>query len=496
MDSPKIAPISTNSISNPPYFGQIVTIYGYQANDFSWRAILKRSIYHTSGLIIKVNNKRYILTTGKKLLGCKQIAMYHSYFCEGNPVMRNDLHIIFQSIELNITILGTINCNEFDISKSEIISGYYNPNIKCPAYDFNKNTFIIQTTKSTYRTIIMKMDMVSETVNYHVDIYNTKFIESSIDNSSYLPSNYIYKYTIDLDPKNVLLGICGACIFNKKHKLIGMIISYSDGIIDVLPMSTLIKIVNDYVHYIHTPDVYNGLLSLPFQYHISNSQCIVSETQLIRSEKKYIKKNDIILSINNAILLVENNIALVHDITCKENIPLDIYVRLNSRADIPLVFGIMRKTKAITIDIYTVPTFHDLLLSVNKYFYPKCSIPHINVNGLIITQLTHELLDVMAINGKNLTNTVIEEYLDCQDLNRTWRILLIIDCINNSLIEKYDLPCLDNTDNVIYCPIIRRINNKSVVTLAELDVIINIGQSISFKIEHIDKSSIIVVDQN
>ena len=117
-------------IGSKEKLGQIAVIYGYSPNDFSWLQIDNRAIYQTSGLIITLNNKQYVLTTRSRLISCQNIIMYYCHFNDSEPIFRNNLQIIFQSIEYNIIILGTKGKNKLDFESSELISGDYIPKQK------------------------------------------------------------------------------------------------------------------------------------------------------------------------------------------------------------------------------------------------------------------------------------------------------------------------------------------------------------------------------
>jgi hypothetical protein len=484
------------TIGSKEDLGQIVVIYGNNTNDFTWREIELRSIYQTSGLIVDYHDKKYVITTRQRLISCKNIVMYHSYFCgKEEPVMRNDLQIIFQSIELNIIVLVTKNCDELDLTMGEIISGHFNPKNICPSYDITQDVFVVPTKKSIYHTIRMEMDLVSETINYHVHIYDVKFIKSMIYDKSYVPDTYMYKFGFK-NSDNVdsakpgsktdhkLIGICGAIIFNKKHQLVGTITKCESKYLYVLPLKALMKIFNDFLEYLNKPSEYIGSLSVPFNYQINKSNCEIIQNILVctNNGNKFLKKDDIIISIaGNPIEIMNENI-MIYDNIYKNRIPLDMFVRLNFNKQTPINMVVKRKKKLLNMNIFGVCQNEIMTLTNVSHYHPINSIPYVNFNGIIIVQLTHELLDITMFNKKIILNSIISKYFDDGDDN--YNILLIIDCLDDTIAKKYNFPQFENTDEkqIIICPFITMVNEKIISSLPEFENIIQTNVKIVLKV--------------
>ncbi|XWV24962.1 hypothetical protein QJ856_gp0817 [Tupanvirus deep ocean] len=474
--------------------GQIVVIYGYNSNDFAWRNFDSRSVYHTTGLIIKHQNKKYIVTTRQRLISCKNIVMYYCYFRGTEPVMRNDLQILFQSIEYNIVILGTKDCDEFDLTMSEIIYGDHDPKNICPSYDITKSSFVVPTKRSHFHTVRMDMDLESNTINYQVHIYDVKFMKSFIYDSSYVPNNYMYKFTFKNETEPKLYGICGAIIFNKKHQLVGMISMSEENELYVLPTKTLCKVVNDFVRFKDNPNQYKGIVSLPFNYALNNNHVEItdintfvldspsgtsfaSSSELSKrsspsgTSKKIFRKNDKLISVGNFDIEVDDGIN-VYDKDFRENIPLEIFIALNFDCDKPLDITILRKKKIINMSLCSASTRDCLPLTNRSYFYPINSIPYVNLNGIIFVQITHELLDITMYRNILLSNNLLGKYF--ADENDNYNKILIIDCLNYEIAEKYKLPqlLLTSEKQKLECPFVTTINGKDVSNLIELQNII------------------------
>lgn len=495
--------------------GQLVAIYGYHCNVFPWKDSTNRKVYHTTGLIVgHAGGRKYVITTRSSIVCCKNIVMYHSYFRNTEPVMRNDLEILFQSIEQNIIILGTKKCYELDLNQSEIIRGEYDAKNICPFHNLceNNSKYLIPTKRSQYYTFIMDMDLNSDTIKYCAHIYDVKYLESFVHDKTYLPENYMYKYILKNDdakseaaiksPKLDLHGINGSVIFNKKRGLIGMITKTVNDFFFVLPKKTLVKIFNGFIDNLDHPLDYQGLLSLPIQYTITNNFALIVSDSTIdtTSGPVTLKANDKIVSldenniiINNAVNNTINNTinaldtdqdeAMIFDKDYGGNIPLSFYLKYNLDKKTPIKLGIIRRKKLMHFMVCgSICPSNDLPLTNQPFFFPDNFIPYVKLGPLIIVQLTHELLDIAACHAIFIKNNVLDDYLDGlrDDMKN---VLIIIDCFDNVLSKKYSLPQLkiiDNSKQILNCPVVTAINNNVVVTnLSNLrDIINKIGKNI------------------
>lgn len=455
-------------------YNQLVVIYGYNANDFPWKENYNRSIYHTSGLIFNYQGKKYIVSTRTKIISCKNIVMYHSYYTDNDSViMRNNLQILFQSIEFNIIILGSVDHTEFDVSTSEIISGNYNPNNVLKSYNITNNSYQIPTKRSHYYTVRTDMDLESETINYTIHVYDIKFIKSVIFDKTFLPENYMYHFMIKNDEQN-LVGICGAVVFNKKNQLIGLVSRTQQENLFILPTKTLTKIIFEFINNLNTHDKYNGLLSLPFSYYISKKNMVKIALDcdiLTNNDHKQLKKNDTLISINNNNLVVENDRILIFDDDYKEKIPLDIYLKLNIIKNSPIPLSLSRRKKIIDIITFGLTKdIPDIPLTTISFFFPKFPISFLKVGNLIVVQLTHELLDITIANKIIIKNKIIDTYMESSTIN-SFNHIIIIDCLDSILAKKYNLPQLNmNLKNqILNCPSIETINGNKILTIENLE---------------------------
>lgn len=463
--------------------GQLVAIYGYNSNDFSWIDVNSRSVYHTTGIIANYNDKKYVITMREKIISCKHIVMYHSYFHTCEPVMRNDLYVIFHSIEYNIVILASVGSEQFDLSMSENISGNYDPIAICPSHDMLNNLFVVPTKRSHYYTVKMGMDLESSIINFCVDIFDVKFVSSFIHDESYVPNNLMYKFTLKNNNSNKtkLVGICGSVIFNKKNQLIGLITKCKNKMFYVLPRFALIKIFNDFIQYYDIPNEYTGLINLPFDYYITkNKKVKFYSTSIIYSNSfvNKINKNDEIVTICDSNIVVNNNEVYIYDNVYKENVPLDIFIKLHYNKMSPIKLQIRRRNKIIDIDFYGISDTNPLVLTNRSYFYPSNFIPHININGIIMIQLTHEFLDISICNKIYIKNFLVDKYIEGTGNDTIFNMVLIIDCLNDDFVNKYNLPKIEpKKEQTIICPIVTKFNGENIFSLSELDAIIQKNES-------------------
>lgn len=474
------------AIGSKNELGPIVVIYGCNYNDFFWKKNQSTSVYHTGGIIINLSGKLYVVTTRSKLIGCNNIIMYHSYFTEKHPVLRQELHILFQSVEYNLIILGTINKNELDLSFSKLVSGMLDGaelsiGSQSSSYEFN-GTFIVPSKKSKYYTVRMNIDPNSDITNYDVHIYDVKYTKSFINNKTYLPDNYMYKFDL-ITTEQKLWGICGAVIFNDKHQFVGIIVQSKSNKLYVLPTKTVLKVVHDFSSFFPSNiGKYCGPLTLSLPLNLSKkfSPKITQDIMLDTSDGKIVlKKDDCLLQINGNEVLVREDEIVLYDNDFKNHIPIQIYLRLNMGMGIPIKIKIKRNKKISEFMVLGEPLRNYIFpISGQDIFFPKCLIPFVLINDCVIVELTHELLDVAFFKKTKLSNDVIDKFINDGKING-YQHLLLIDCLNKNLRKKYNLPKLSlGQDKNISCPLVTMINNKKVSTINEVNKVIAQSESL------------------
>lgn len=478
---------------------QLCVIYGYHSNYFSWQDNTDRTVYHTTGLIFEIENNYYVLTTRSHLISCKNIIMYHRYLRDNEIILRNDLRILFQSIEYNIIILVSENKNSFDPLESEIISGDYDKLAICPSYIFPTDSQGVPTKRSKYSAIKTNMDLTSDTLKYEIDSLNVKYLLPFMESETFLPAVFLYKYRID--DTSDMLGIIGSVIVNKKNQLIGIVSKSISNNLFVLPTILLSKIVFDFANNLSNPDAYEGLCSLNICFDINNQSKIeISENNIVKKENDtfILKKNDIINKIDGKNPYINNDIVLVYDSKLGENIPIDIYFQLNSANGKEISLEIDRFGTIINLNIVGSINRKELSLTNIPYFNPDLPIPFINLGGIIIVEFTHELLDIMFSNKIYISNKLIDNFIHegllDNELEQINNMLLIIDCLDNNLAKKYNLPQLksNNSHNVV--PFVTKINDYSVSSLCDIENIISDISNNFFLIASLDMSTKYSID--
>jgi hypothetical protein len=464
------------TIGSKEKLSQIVVVYGYNHKDFPWRTTIERNIYHTSGLIISCGEKKYLLTRRNGLAGCNNIVMHYSHFNDNETVFRNNLSIIFQSMEYNIMILGTVGKNELDLSASEIVTGTLDNKSICDSYDILNKKISVPTTRSRYYTAILDTNLEKETLHMNVDVYVAKFRKGFIHDKTYLPKNYMYKFQILQRNNAEIFGIYGAAVFNKKLELIGIITETSKNMAFVLPTKMLQKIVTDFIGNLENTKKYMGPRALPFDYKVSKKIGVKIMNIHETHDKKNIKENDIICSINGKEIIIIDTIdkkmsfAALYENSYQTEIPLDIYLRLNLKQDVLTKMTIKRLDKIHEVEILNVPSLlSPFAYTAQPYYFPGDLLPYMNANGVIVVELTHELIHIIHSQNIKIKNNILEMYFQDKlvDFNKYF---IIIDCLNTDLTKKYDLPQWNINDKkyTIYCPTVKKINQKNISSLDDI----------------------------
>lgn len=290
------------SFGSKTLLSQIVTIFGYNSNDFDWREANDRIVYQTTGLICSYGDKKYVLTIRSRMISCKNIVMYHSNFIDEKidnnisiPVMRNDLEILFQSIENDIIILGSRDKLFLDLNKSEMMTNHYNlshQTIKSYAMDNPAFKNIVPTKRSQYYTVIMDVDLENKNneINYLIHMFDDlKYIKSYIDTNTFLPSNFFHRF--EFNKISSVQASMGAVIFNRKKEVIGMIMDVRNQIyLKVLPFVRIRNLVEEFVKYHQQPTSYLGLLGLPINYNAKENDNGIELIEDLISDSVIIKK--------------------------------------------------------------------------------------------------------------------------------------------------------------------------------------------------------------
>lgn len=413
---------------------QIVTIYGSAPNDFAWRHSDDRTMYHTTGLVVECHGKKYVITTRSRMSSCQNLVAYHNSFSEREVMTRHHLSILFQSIEFNVLILGSVGKPEFDMELGQVISGPDQNQISKPlAYDILGSTLVLPAKpkgkRKVYYTVRMNVDLESD--RYDTILYSVKFIRSIIHSKTYLPPNFMYEFELIKDKdegEGSLTGICGSVIFNKvnnRHLLVGIISGCMGDELLVLPTRVLAKVVNDFVRYIDRPEDYAGMISIP-----------INPNLKIKCKYGPLNPDDKLLTVNGQKIWVEASTPMINDPIYNSNIPLEIYLRVCSGPTIDL--SISRSGQVIHYSISNCGG-HESVLTAQPSFFPENAIPYAKFGPVIICQLTHELIDITSMHKIKLGSDIVDEFID-SNLNQ--KLFVVIDC-EKEMGTKYNLPQLE-----------------------------------------------------
>lgn len=483
--------------------GQLVTIYGFNEHNFPWRLKNGKTFYRTNGLIFNIGASKYVVTVRSGLVGCGDLVMYYADFKGEGQIMRNELHILFQCIDYDIIILGTINHNELRLDESDNISdgtfddisGGISNNYVIPSYDIRKNKYIVPSRRANYLTVVMDMDMDSKVINYCADIYDVRYIGDMVVEEKYLPRNYIYKFEIDEMKERVMgfnpdtvTGVCGSFIINGKRQLIGLITQVNKKELTVLPKKTLFKIIKDFEMYRTISDKYNGPPKLPFALKASKGSAKVI---CLHNQETVLKKNDHLISISDSKIIVCDNEIMVHDEDLKKNIPIDIFFKINCGNN-PTKVSFIRGKEEFSGHISSCDSVCqcsniDIPLSKQPYFHPRETIPYIIVKSFVVVQLTHEFLDIIFRNLIIPKNYLIKKYMNGK-LAKIEKILLIIDCLDDEFADRYELPLINGgfigqEEQIVDFYVLDKINNVKVSTFEDVNKILSENSKITIKMK-------------
>ncbi|BCS83193.1 hypothetical protein QLL95_gp0930 [Cotonvirus japonicus] len=440
---------------NNTLINNIVVIYGYNYNDLSWRNMDNRSLYKTTGLILEYDNKKYIVTTREKIISCDTILAYH-LIKKNNTITKTILHILFQSIEFNLIILGTVGFDSFDTESSTIISGSGSNKFK--NQDINTIKHIIPTKRSQYNVIKIDIDLHDDIIKSNVHIFDVKYVKSCIYDKTFLPRRYVYKFKLQ-SSSNKLVGIVGSSIFTKKNKIIGIVFFAKKNNLYVIPLSIIKINFEDFINNSSNTDNYKGFPIFPYEHDIHKYMILKNINPQSNKQKKLQnitpKNGDIVLAINGNNIIIENNDACIYDDNYKKYIPFDIFFMINIRNTDTFDLLIRRKMKTFLV---TSKINHsgNLLLTDLQYFYPKIFLPFKIIKNFVVAKLTHELLNTFAMNKIPFNDSLINLLTDKQQK------LLIVDYLDHKFIDKFKI---DGVNTILL-----QINDTKVFDLSDIDV--------------------------
>ena len=407
---------STSDILNS-ITSNTVYIYGYYNNRYSWKSNDNRTLYRTSGLIVNLDKKKYVITTRNQLISCQKIIMHHILKKTG-IIVRCEMQVLFQSIESDLIILGSKEHNELIITEEHVAFGVVPDNFSIGKIGIDlTDKYVTPTLKSSYHLCKIDMDDISNTIKASINRFDVKFVKSCIIDDSYIPRRHMFVFDIVNCKlgKNKFVGITGSFIYNKKNKIVGMVNFIEKNRLYVTPIRVVSCTLRDFNEYHDQSHNYQGQCCFPLDIDIIDYKVTVTKQKAITianssSSKKIIKVGDLITSINDLPLSVVNDEIVLQN----ENgifVYLDIYFRQSMRAKDSYTLTLSRNSKIINIVVSEYSFTKELYLTDQSYFYPKDTIPYYNIFGIIIVKLTHELINYLAMD-LIIKNILVEKIME------------------------------------------------------------------------------------
>nr|WBF70738.1 hypothetical protein [Megavirus caiporensis] len=434
-----------------PIINTIMVIYGYNNNYFPWHTSTDNTVYKACGLVINYFQEKYIITTRQYLISCENLVGY-LYDQESSQVTRHILTKISHSIESNVIILKIL-----DYEENDNLTGH------------DLNYFIMPNKNKLYQIVMPQLNSNVDKREFEINVYDTKFLKSCIFDINFVPRNFLYKFQL---LKNDSINLSGSIIFKSK-KIIGLTVAVMSKYLFVVPIKIIKKIISDYIYSKQHQLQLCGLVCLPFDYEIKKNNVVVSKQIKISTPdgNKIIKSQDIIKTINYKKIQIINDEVVIYDNDLEDYIPIDIYCRWNHNINNDFVIELARNNKTIIFNINKFKTTYDLALTSQWDINFDTIIPYYEFNGLILTWLTHELIDILIINNITPDNYIIQKILQGEPIELN-KILVVIDCIDNQLVDKYQLPVIkinSKKNYILSCPIVSEINNNNIQYLQNLN---------------------------
>ena len=403
--------------------------------------------YKAGCTIIEHYHQKYVLSVRRELIQCREINMFYCIEDDtGKLIYRNKLHILFQSIEIGIVVLGTVGFKTLQLENSELVSkngDIVNLSDQTLPSSIIPMKFIVPARSGIYFTRNINIKSTATEIIYTNTVTSVKYLKSIIDNKTYLPSNYLYIFE-SLAPHDLVLHDCGDAIWDGSvdqtgtdtNSLIGLIIRTNGKILSVLPMKHIQKILTIFISGTVNSFVLIGTEyeSLPFTYDIIDRNIIISSV-----DHPKLKPSDQIVSIDNKEISVKKKKFMVYDEDYGKELPLDVYARQNFTHGIPINIVVKKFGLDVILEYeFVLKPFNPTKifpLTDQPYFYPQYLIPYTNLNGLIIVRLTHELIDMMVYHKIRSDSYFMNDIMTgkCAGYHNTF---IIIECCTPKIKKK------------------------------------------------------------
>jgi hypothetical protein len=456
--------------------------------------IIKKSI----GTVIKIKNKRYVLACFHGIENYKIIKLLqrtklgHLYKVVACPTT-----LIAYSDELDLALLdgNNLNSNYHGMEFDNILSQNMTLNVSSSVTSNMRKSTINSPTNIMIKYLKVKPHSKG---NFLINENKLELIflenEVNILNSFNSPKLPIIKCSIpEMKHKHVrvIKGLSGSLVSSHETNKLGMLLRFmtNDNTLWILDW----EVINHFVSEVIQNDKWNGLYGIC-------SDIIPCSIQLENGESKYavklenvnnnsMKNNDVIYSIDGKGFDYDGNVVLNNEdnminavypgdvdgiVKTKESITINLntYIATNyGRTNGIIKMNIMRKTNDTYIEKYIKCNPEP----IKKY--RKIKLTHdekyIEVNGLIFTELSENIINFYRNHGFKLIGKAIEEFVRIK-YSKTKTVVLINtdrskmskNSINN--LKKFNIPNVVDYANKMYFCVVEGINKSKVKSLADL----------------------------
>ncbi|CAH6419913.1 Hypothetical protein MVR_LOCUS4 [uncultured virus] len=408
----------------------------------------------------------------------------HSYTCPAVKVQV--VKPLFQIRDYALALYGSIGKTEFDPSMGELISENYTPDMRCMAFDIlnHRSTGIslpIPVKKQTYYAVTASVSEIPKAIRLMAQRRDAVFDLSDIAmyGEPGVPDLILHKFELVQRKRNILDSVHwnGAPVIDLKGNFYGVSLQQDDGLLSVIPSKIVMQFVSDFVSFESQPEKYVGLIKPPFQYELANGRCLISSNCRVPVSEtctKLIKKGAQIQAINGLPIVTRNGVARVMDPDFGRHVDIDMYVRTTFDSMTPFTLTLSRDSKTLDIDVFGLPREEKLTGSDTLSYNPSGMFPHINYKGLIMVQLTHELLSIFETMDKNIDNELIRKACLDAPLIPLYPAVIIVDTLDADLAYHNNLPQMQhNSKKKFDCPLVHKIDGTDVHTLADVQKLLN-----------------------
>ena len=442
-------------------------------NDYGWKKTKEsEACLYSTAIVVRHENKRYVISPRNLTGSCETIAFHYNNFEKNKYVMYfSMLEILFSYSELNLAILVSRGCDEYIPEKSKKLPGFRN----CGKISFHsglkytENLFVPKE-RMTYKAIVYNTDFNKRREGSAIYNVNVQFNGIVEFNRMFFPAIQMYNFSVRSNKKD-FTGIVGSPIVDNQNNICGFVtVVDENNDLYVEPVEHIIKMLDDYKRCSKNPDKYNGSSVIPFEYAVENDSCVVTCMKLVdtpNGTRKMFKKGDVIVKIDEEMVNVIDGKAYLRDKVFDNDVSIDMYVRANCTDVTNVVVERKGRILEMTICLPGVNEKNDI--TCVPYLHPTVPIPYVNISGIIVTQLTKELLYMFEINDIDVGNELIDKYYDEKNVDISGT-LVIIDVINKRISNRYKmLPTIkDKDEQELHLPILKSINGKPINNLIDM----------------------------